>query len=102
MIAVLAQMLPTTDVMLFGAITMGLLAALRGNHVSTDKHFAQMVKSIDKVVAAHEKTSDKIVAGLGGVKDSVATLGEKIDKHGQKIRNLIQHVKGEFDDDESS
>jgi hypothetical protein len=96
--------LPTTDVMLFGAITLGLLAALRGNHVSFDKYFTQLVesnaKNVDKMLKQHEKVADGIVHSLGGVRSSVDDLGVKIERHGQRIRSLSRHVRG-VDDDES-
>ena len=47
----------------------------------------------------HERVTDKLAAGLGDVRESVDNLGDKLDRHGNKIKDLIRHVKGEVDDD---
>lgn len=107
MIPLLGQsQLPTTEIMLFGATILGLLAALRAHHVTAEKNFTKLFdsreKDISAVVKSHEKVADKIVSGLGGVKDSVDGLTVKVDRHSQRIRDLITHVKGSHDDDDSN
>jgi len=95
--------LPQSAIGLIAFVSSGFLLALRGNHVIFDKHFTALAekssRDIDKVMKTHERVTDKLAAGLGDVRESVDNLGDKLDRHGNKIKDLIRHVKGEVDDD---
>jgi hypothetical protein len=112
-----ASQLPTTEIGLFGLVIVGLIAMVVKNAQATDRHLTRLVESSEvnlknvvdnhsadlaKVMKTHEQVSTKIVTGLDGVKDSVSGLGRQIDKHGEKIKTLIAHVKGPMNDDDSN
>lgn len=114
MIAVLAEsQLPTTEIGLFGLVILGFFGMFVKNSHATDRHMNRLVElneaslknhsaDLAKVMTTHEQVSKGIVKGLDGVKESVHVLGSKLEKNNDRLKQLIVHVKGPLDDDDSN
>lgn len=81
--------MPSTNIQLFGAVILTLLALLGGMGKMVSSHIGRLIECFREDSAqdrkAHAETTDRIVASMNGGFDS---LGRKVDRHGKHIVHL--------------